>query len=485
MENKSIWELTSNIEQRKTLHEDIKCDILIVGAGITGCLLGYLLKKENLDVVIIDKSTIASGVTKNTTAKITIQHGIIYDKLLKTLGYNKAKLFYEANQSALENFHKIINEENINCDFKIEPAYVYTKNNTYKLKKELNAYKTLGIKGEIVTETDLPFNISSALKVENQASFNPLKFINYISKDLRIYENTKMVKLENNIVICENGSKITANKIIIATHFPIIDDQGFYFLKQHQKKSYLLTLENANKVNGLYIDINSKSGYTLRDYNDYVLFGGYSHKTGKRQDNYYFDKLEKESEKLFPNSKVIAKFSAQDCISLDHMPYIGKYSKNATNIFVATGFNKWGMTSSMLSAMILTDILCNKNNKYLKLFSPSRFNFLSSIGNILNNSLTSIHGLFLKRIFITRIAAKKLENNSSTIVKYKGQYLGIYKDYNGKVFTIDARCPHLGCILSFNKEEKAYECPCHGSKFDYKGNLIYSPSIHDTKKHEH
>lgn len=484
MENKSIWELTCSIEKREALNSDISCDILIVGAGITGCLLGYFLNKENKNVVIIDKSRIASGATKNTTAKITIQHGLIYDKLLKTLGHHKTKLFYEANQSALQEFCSLIETENIDCDFKIETAYVYTKRNDYKIKRELNAYQTLGINAEIVTETNLPFNISSAIKLENQASFNPLKFIKHISKNLNIYENTKMVKIENNVVICENGSRITANKIIIATHFPIIDDQGYYFIKQCQKKSYLLALKNADLVNGLYIDENIKNGYTLRDYQDYVLFGGYSHKTGKRQDSYHFNKLEKESKKLFPKSEVVTKFSAQDCMSLDHMPYIGKYSKNCTNVFVATGFNKWGMTSSMVSALLLKDILNNQPNKYIKLFSPSRFNFISSIGNIVNNSLTSIHGLFLKRIFITRKAAKKLDNNSSTILKYKCQYIGIYKDENGKVFTIDARCPHLGCILSFNKEEKAYECPCHGSKFDYKGNLIYSPSIHNIKKHE-
>lgn len=485
MENKSVWELTTSIEKRKTLQEDLECDILIVGAGMVGCLLGYFLSKENKNVVIIDKGRIGSGVSKNTTAKITFQHGLIYHKMLTTMGFEKTKMFYQANQHALDEIVKLINKENIDCDLKIEDAYVYTLKNTNKLKKEYKTYQKLGINSELTDKSNLPFEIKQALKVENQASFNPLKFIKFISRNLNIYENTKMIKLDDSgYVICDNNIKIKANKIVIATHFPIVDDGGFYFLKQHQDKSYLLALKNATKVYGMYIDEDNKHGHTLRDYNEYVLFGGYSHQTGKKEDNYYFQKLEDQSKKYFPDSKVVAKFSAQDCMSLDHMPYIGKYSKKSNNVYVATGFNKWGMTSSMLSALILSDLLNNKENKYAKLFSPSRFNFLSSIKNITHNSLNSINGLFLKRILIKRKDVIELENDSSMIIKYNKKYVGIYKDKNGEVYAIDIRCPHLGCILSFNKEERAYECPCHGSKFDYKGNLIYSPSTFDARKRE-
>ena len=316
----------------------------------------------------------------------------------------------------------------------------------------------------------------------NQYSFNPLKFINYITKELIIYENTKMIKIDNNVVLTENECKIKANKIIIATHFPIIDNEGYFFLKQHQDKSYLLALKNAKPVNGMYIDENNKNGHTLRDYNEYVIFGGYSHKTGKKSNEFFFNKLKKESKKYFEDSEVVATFSAQDCMSLDHMPYIGKYSKNRDNIYVATGFNKWGMSGSMLSAIILTDLINEKENKYAKLLSPSRLNLISSISNITKNSLETINSLFIKRILMKKKEIVNLEYNGSITLKYKNKYIGVYKDEDGKVYAVDVRCPHLGCILSFNKEERAYECPCHGSKFDYKGNLLESPSIYDAYK---
>ena len=190
----------------------------------------------------------------------------------------------------------------------------------------------------------------------------------------------------------------------------------------------------------------------------------------------------KESKKYIINSEIAAKFSAQDCMSLDHMPYIGKYCKSRDNIYVATGFNKWGMTGSMISAIVLKDLINEKENKYTKLFSPSRFNFISSIPNIAKNSIETINSLFLKRILMKRKDVIDLDIDSQITIKHKKRRLGIYKDNNGETFVIDIRCPHLGCILSFNKEERAYECPCHGSKFDYKGNLIYSPSIYDVCK---
>jgi len=483
MENKSIWELTTNIEKRTKLNKDIECDILIIGAGLAGTLLGYFLNLENKDVVIVDANTIASGTTKNTTAKITAQHGLIYNKLLKTLGKKKTKLFYNANIMAINKYEEIIKKNNIECDFQRVNSYVYTTKATSKLKKEYKAYQKLNIKGNLMKEIDLPFKVKEALVLENQAMFNPLKFIKHISKDLIVYENTKVTKINQNIVECENGIKIKFKKLVVASHFPIIDNTGYFFVKQHQYKSHLLTLKTSNKVNGMYLD-EDDNGYTLRDYKDYILFGGHSHKTGKKSDIFYFQKLKEEAKRYFPDCEIISEFSAQDCMSLDNMPYIGKYSKKEDNIYVATGFNKWGMSGCMLSALILKDLLNEKENNYMHLFSPSRFNFITSIPNLAKNLMQTIDSLFIKRLLMRNKKIIELEKNQSLIIKHNKKYLGIYKDNNNELFVIDARCPHLGCILSFNKEERTYECPCHGSKFNYKGELLNSPSIYNTKKYK-
>ena len=481
--NKSIWELTTSIDKKPELEQDINCDILIIGAGLAGSLLGYFLATENKNIVIVDANRIASGTTKNTTAKITAQHGLIYNKLLKSIGFRKTKLFYNANIMALNKYEEIIKRNNIDCDFERKDSYVYTLKETSKLKKEYKAYKKLNIEGNLVKETSLPFKVKEAIVLKNQAMFNPLKFIKHITKDLNVYENTKVIKVNKNTVKCENGSTINFNKLVVASHFPIIDNMGYFFVKQNQYKSHLLALKTSKKVNDMYID-KDNNGYTLRDYKDWVLFAGYSHKTGKKADKYYFEKLKTDAKKYFPDGEVVAEFSAQDCMSLDKMPYIGKYSKREDNIYVATGFNKWGMTGCMLSALILKDLLNEKENKYMNLFSPSRFNFLASIPNLTKNLIQTVDGLLIKRILLKNKKVINLNKKESIIVKHKKKYLGVYKDENNELFIIDARCPHLGCILSFNKEEKTYECPCHGSKFNYKGELLNSPSVYDTKKYK-
>ena len=483
MENKSIWELTTDIKKREKLEKDTSCDILIIGAGLAGSLLGYFLKQENKDVLIVDAKAIGSGTTKNSTAKISAQHNLIYNKLLKTSGHKNARLFYNANIMALNKYEEIIHKNNIECDFERVDSYVYTLKDTLKLKKEYKAYQKLNIEGELTKSITLPFKVKDALKLPNQAMFNPLKFISNITQDLNIYENTKVIKINKNIVECDNGAKIKFRKLVIATHFPIIDAAGYFFIKQNQYKSHLLAIKTNKKIDGTYIDEN-KNGYTLRNYKDYVIFGGYSHKTGSKSDIYYFDKLKKVARSYFEDAQIICEFSAQDCMSLDNMPYIGKYSKKQDNIYVATGFNKWGMTGSMLSALILNDLLNDRDSKYAKLFSPSRFNAISSISNLTKNLTTTVYNLFIKRMILKRKMVAELKRNESVIIKHKKKYLAVYKDCNGEIFVIDARCPHLGCILSFNKEEKVYECPCHGSKFNYKGELLYSPSIYDAKKQQ-
>ena len=483
MENKSIWELTTNIERRKKLEENLSCDTLIIGAGLAGCLLGYFLKNEGKNVIIVDSKTIASGTTKNTTAKISAQHNLIYNKLSKTIGIKKTRLFYNANIMALNKYEEIITKNNIDCDFERNDSYVYTLKETSKLKKEYTAYKKLNIDGQLVKETNLPFKVKEALLLRNQAMFNPLKFIKHITKDLEIYENTKVIKINKNLVECENGCQIRFNKLVIATHFPIIDNEGYFFIKQNQYKSHLLAIKTNYKVNGMYIDEDNK-GYTLRNYKDYIIFGGYSHKTGKKTDAYYFNKLKNKALECFKDGEIVCEFSAQDCMSLDQMPYIGKYTKKDENIYVITGFNKWGMSGCMLSAIILKDLLNEKENNFAHLFSPSRFNFLASIPNLTKNLIQSIDGLFIKRLLTKSQKVIQLNKGESLIIKHKKRYLGVYKDNNNELFVIDARCPHLGCILSFNKEEKVYECPCHGSKFNYKGELLYSPSIYNAVKRE-
>ena len=235
---KSIWEENCKFDKREELKGDIKTDILIIGAGITGILIGYFLKQNGREVILIDKSNIVSGNTRNTTAKITSQHDLIYDTLIKEFGEEKAKQYAYANELAIKKYKEIIKERKIDCEFEEKSAYVYSLNEVENIKKEVEAANKLGISAEFVESINLPFEIKGAVKFNNQAQFNPLKFLKDISSDLVIYENTRALEIKENLVITNRGN-ITANNIVVATHYPIMNAPGYYFIKMHQERSYV------------------------------------------------------------------------------------------------------------------------------------------------------------------------------------------------------------------------------------------------------
>ena len=474
---KSIWDESCKFDKREELKGDIKTDVLIVGAGIAGILIGYFLKKSGRDVVLIDKAEIASGNTRNTTAKITSQHDLIYNTLIKEFGEEKAKQYADANELAIRKYKQIIEERKIDCDFKEVPAYIYSLNEVDKIIKEVEAAKKLGIKAEFIEKIDIPLDVKGAIKFNNQAQFNPLKFLKDISNELVIYENTRAIKIEKNLVSTDKGS-IEANHIVIATHYPIMNAPGYYFMKMHQERSYVIALENTDSIEGMYIDY-EKKGYSFRSYKGLLLLGGISQRTGENENGGSYDKLRKFAKEIYPNSKEKYHWSAQDCITIDGIPYIGRYSNSTPNIYVATGFNKWGMTSAMVSAMIISDFILGNENKFSEIFSPKRFDLSLSINNIANDLVEKAKNFIAQKISIPSSEIEHIKNGHAGIVEYNGQKVGVYKDKQGKEFIVSTKCAHLGCELHWNADELTWDCPCHGSRFDYRGKLIDSPAVNN------
>lgn len=429
----SVWEKTAQKNEFKSLDRDINTDVLIIGGGITGVLCAYALSKEGVSCILAEAETIGSGITKNTTAKITVQHGLIYNKLINKWGIEKAKKYLEINKTALEKYINIC--KNINCDFQKKDSYVYSINNSNKIEKELKALEKLGIKAEFIKDLPLPFSTAGAVKFSNQAQFNPLKFLYEISKELNIYEHTRVTELIGNTAVTKGG-KITAKKIIVATHFPFINKHGSYFVKMYQHRSYVIALENAPNINGMYVD-EALKGMSFRNYENLLLIGGGDHRTGKKGGSY--QELRNFAKKYYPDSKEKFHYATQDCMTLDEIAYIGDYSGSTKSLYVATGFNKWGMTTSMVAAMILCDMVQGKQNDFAEVFSPSR------------------------SIFHPQLA------------------VNIFESTLGLITPKVKRCPHLGCALNWNRYEHSWDCPCHGSRFTKEGKLIDNPATGDLK----
>ncbi len=427
---KSIW---NNINRPcfDELKENIKTDVLIIGGGIAGIMCAYMLKDAGIDCVLAEKDRICSGVTENTTAKITVQHGLIYDKIIKEYGVEKAKLYYEINEKALSFYRRKSSE--FDCDFEEADSFVYSLNDREKIENEVDALNNIGCNATFENDINLPFSVAGMVKIKNQAQFNPLKFLYSVSEKLRIYENTRITELKGNQAITEKGN-IRAEKIIVATHFPFINKHGFYFMKMYQHRSYVIALKNTEKINGMYVDENER-GLSFRNYGDLLLLGGGSHRTGKSGGNW--EELRSFARDYYPDSTETAHWATQDCMTLDGIPYIGRYSKNTPSLYVATGFNKWGMTSAVVAAMILRDLIQGKENEYSSVFLPDR--------RILHPQL------FLN-------TAEAITSLLTPTLK---------------------RCPHMGCALKYNRYEHSWDCPCHGSRFDERGKLLDNPATKD------
>ncbi len=428
---KSIWQETARLPQFPKLTNDTKTEVLIVGGGITGILIAYFLNQRGIPYILVEKNKICTGTTGNTTAKITFQHSLIYNKILKSYGLENAQIYLYAHKSAFDKYGEIC--KNIDCDYEIKDNFVYSIDNKNKLEKEIVSLSKIGYNAKFLDEISLPFENVGAVCFTEQAQFHPLKFLSEISKNLNIYENTFVKDIINNTAITDN-CKITANKIILTTHFPFINRHGSYFLKLYQNRSYVIALENAQDVNGMYVDEN-KNGLSFRNYKDYLIIGGNAHRTGKKNSNWAG--LRNFANNKYPNTKEKYFWAAQDCISLDGMAYVGNYSKKTKNLYTASGFNKWGMTGSMLSAMILSDMVTGSENDYSRLFSPSR--------NIIK-----------PQIFINGFESAK---NLLTIS--------------------NKRCSHLGCALKWNGAEHSWDCACHGSRFTKDGKVIENPANSD------
>ncbi len=471
--NESIWSQSVSFEKRNSLNKDLKVNTVVIGAGLAGLLTAYKLKEKGIEAVVIDADRICSGQTKNTTAKITSQHGLIYSKIEKHYGKEGAKAYAAANENAIANYKRIIQDKNIDCDFEGQKAYLYS-NDTATLKDEYISAEGSGIDCYIDDNIKLPLKANAALVFNNQAQFNPLKFAKVIADDLTIYEKTPATKIVDNTV-CTPEGKITAENIVVATHYPFINFPSMYFLRMSQERSYAIAVErNGINFDGMYIGAD-KNSLSIRAYKNMIIVGDSKHRTGCGTTDNAFDNLSGMAKQFFPNHKELARWSAQDCITIDGIPYIGKFAKYNNNIFVATGFNKWGMTGSMASAEIISDKICGTNREEHEFFSPNRFNFSASKNEISENITQTIKG-FAGHLKKTTATLDGLKRNSAGEIRYNGQKAGAYKNEYGIIYVVSLTCPHLKCKLNWNDTTKTWDCRCHGSRYSYKGELLDNPA---------
>ncbi|MEE0768284.1 MAG: FAD-dependent oxidoreductase [Clostridia bacterium] len=524
-----------NKEKYNKLEKNIETDICIIGGGITGISTAYYLTKENLKVTVLDMGKIGFQTTGNSTAKITSQHGLFYKYLKDSKGEDFARLYYDANEDAIKNIKKIVEKENIECDLECQSAYVLAANReeVQKVKDEVEVVRGFGGHAEYLEREDIDKNLLilnplAAIRFKNQAQFNSYKYTIELAKVCKnlganIYENTKVVDVRDEkdyyYLETEDGYKIKAKYLVITTKYPIINIPGFYFMKMYQSTSYGISIPVKEKLfDGMYItSTNPKvslrmakvdnniikdvvdgniENYAKQDKenrkrvkekqnskidNEYVLIVvGADHKTGEKTDlSNSYKKLENIAKQIYSQGKVENYWNTEDCITLDKIPYIGKYSTMWENAYVATGFNKWGITTSNIAANIITDMIIGRKNRYEDIFISTRVEPVKNrqeVGNMLKETVSS---LVLKKFELPESEQASLKNEEGKIIEIEGEKVGAYKDKEGRIYTIVPKCAHLGCELSWNNLEKTWDCPCHGSRYDYTGKMLYGPTVKD------
>lgn len=493
---KSYWIDSTKIPAFPQLEREIETEAVVVGGGITGITAAYLLAKEGLKVTLLESTRLLNGTTGHTTAKVTAQHGLIYDELIKHFGIKDSKLYYSANNDAAMFIENYIKNNAIDCDFQKESAYIYssTESDRHKLEKEAKAYKELGIEGGFVHNIPLQIPSIGAVEMKNQAQFHPLKYLLHMIKelvemDVQIYEGTTAINLDAGdpaVIHLRNDIRVKAKYVISASHFPFHDGKG-YFTRLYPKRSYVVAVKPEQTFpGGMYIsaDKPTRSFRSVKiNGEEMVLVIGDSHKTGQGGPEIeHYKALEQEAVKLFGAKEILYRWSAQDLVTPDKVPYIGRISESNGNIFIATGFRKWGMAHGTFSGMLIRDLILGRDNPYERIYSPSRFPMDPSLKTFVKENMNVASHLIGGKFDRPDKEIKDIKVDEGAVITIKGKRAGAFKDNRGQLFVVDTTCTHMGCEVNWNSGDKTWDCPCHGSRFSYDGEVIEGPADQPLKR---
>lgn len=490
----SYWISSTSETKFPSLDKDIEVDLAIVGGGMVGITTAYQLKDQELSIAILEADKICLSTSAHTTAKITSQHGLVYHKLIKDMGEDLARQYAEANEKAIKEIQQIIDNHNIDCDYLPQAAYIYSQEDKYlkDIENEVDAAKSLGIEASLVKKIPLDIDIKAGVKFDNQAQFHPRKFLlplaDLVQKSgLSIYEETRVLAMEEDddsghyILSTSQAKKVRAKKVIIASHYPFYNKASMYFARLYVERSYILAVKTREKFpGGIYINAEDppRSLRSLEtEDGQLVLVVGDKHKTGQGEDTQtHYKNLFDFAQELFTIEDIPYRWSTQDCMTLDGIPYIGHFTEDTPNLYIATGFQKWGMTNSIVASILLRDLIVQGQSPWQEVYNPSRKNIIASTKEFISQNI-NVAGQLLKGKFSKLPDELKLKPGDSKIFEHHGERIGAYRDDQGNLHFVDTTCTHLGCELNWNSAERSWDCPCHGSRFSYEGQVIQGPAV--------
>ena len=486
-----LWADTVAPTSYPQLSGEHSASVAVVGGGITGLTTALLLATRGLDVVLLEARTLASGTTGGTTAKVTSQHGLLYDRLISSHGDEVAGIYAVANAAAVEQVAALV-EQGIDCDFQRRDAYVYTADpeQLAALEREVTATQRLGLPASFTQSTELPFDVLGALRFDGQAQLNPRRYCAGLAELLvaaggQIFEQTRVTGVDDGTparVVAETGA-VTAGAVVLATHLPILD-RGMFFAKAEPMASYAIAAQvDGVPLEGMYLSAEAPTR-SLRSYADgdraYLLVGGEGHRTGEQHEHgpQHLANLADFAAQHFGATDVTHQWMAQDYMPVDHIPYVGALSRTTRSIYVATGYQKWGMTNGTAAAMILSDLIVDGSHPWAEVFDANRVSPRAAAKKLVQHNLdAAVHMVRDRLTGAGTEALVDLAPGEGVVVRHAGRHYAVSKAADGALRTLSARCTHLGCLVAWNQSEASWDCPCHGSRFDADGAVLAGPAV--------
>jgi glycine/D-amino acid oxidase-like deaminating enzyme/nitrite reductase/ring-hydroxylating ferredoxin subunit len=473
----SLWFQDATRPTRAPLDRDVGVDVAVLGAGIVGLTTALLLERQSARVAVLEARRVGAGASGYNTAKLSSLHGLTYGKLADSLGAEDARTYGAANEAGIARVFELAEELGIDCDLRRKPNYTYTESRSDldQVRHEAELAKELGLPASYVEDLDLPFGVEGAVRFDEQAEFHPVRYLDGIAAALEgpLHEGTMATHVQGGRVRTAIGATVTAEHVVVATHLPFLD-RGLYFARCHPERSYVVAGRTSEAPAGMYLST-EQPAHSIRAHGEWLLVGGESHKTGQADTAERYARLEAWARERFGIEPEL-RWATQDHMPVDGVPYVGRHDPLSSRVWVATGFRKWGLAMGTAAAELLAAQIAGRKHEWAPLFDPQRLRPKAGAASFVkenaNVALRFVGDRVVKRASVAQIAP-----GEGRIVGAGLGQRAAYRDDDGTLHELSARCTHLGCIVNWNSAERTWDCPCHGSRFAATGQVIEGPAV--------
>lgn len=489
----SYWVDSTEQPAHPHLTGDVEADVAVVGAGIAGLSTATFLAEDGHSVVLLDANGIATKTTGHTAAKVTVAHGLRYSSLLDTFGEAKARLYADANRTALEEVSSRVADENIDCAFRRAPAYSYVPpgDDTQQIKDEVTAVRRLGLEATYVEDVPAPVDVAAGIRYDDQAHFHPRAYLlslldTFEAEGGQVYGNTRATDIESGPRqrIETPEGRVRADDVVVASHYPFVK-RRLYLPRTLPGQEHIIAVEvDGDPPEGMYYD----AGTDLHSFRPIptengtmLLVEGKKHPTGLAEDTMeLLREVQSFATSTFPVEDITYRWSAQDYMTMDQVPYIGPISPFSENLYVATGFGGWGMTHGTVAGLLLSDLIAGRDNEWAELYTPNRIPPLKSLKRLPKAGGNKIKQ-FIKghRNPSQEDGLPALDPGEGRVVAGDDEPLGIYRDDSGEWHAVSGTCTYSGCVLRWSGAGESWDCPCDGSRYARDGIVIDGPAQED------